>query len=207
MLAGRKGREIEKSVYLQESPAPLNNKRVGFTLVEGLVTVFILLLLISALFLVLNIGNLSESISATKIQVQQEVRRAMDWMVKDLRQTDRMRLRLTNSEGEPDKQFNSLSDGEIFTDPQFQVSIGYDTTTKEIIPSPNQIGYTFDATNQRITRTDLGTNQAWKFNYIANLEFRKVSRDILRVTISGEKTARGTIRPSFTLQEEVKLRN
>ena len=202
MLGGLKEVEFGISRYPRALLAQLN-KRNSFTLVESLVAAFILIVIITALFLVLNIGDLSNTVSGAKLELQQEVRRAMDWMVKDLRQTDRMRLLCIDSNGNPNQQFNSLADKEVFTDPVFPISTGYDGTS--IIWSSNQIGYSFDAVNKKIIRSN--TTQTWEFNNIFNLEFRKISLNLLHITISGETTARGNIRPTFNLEEEVKLRN
>lgn len=125
-------------------------------------------------------------------------------MIKDLRQTNRMMLWVTDSGG-TQRQFNNLVDGETFTNPIFNLSKGY--TGSDINWTSYQIEYTFDEANNRIIRTDHGTNQDRQFNYIANLTFMKSALNLLRVNIMGEKTVRGNIRPTFTLEEEVRLRN
>lgn len=154
--------------------------------------------------MVLNIGNFSNSISTAKLEVQQNVRRAIDWMLKDLRQSSRTRLTVTPQVGSP-VSFAGLPMDAIFTDPQFQACQGHDGAN--VIWSSYQIGYSFDAATQKITRTNLATSQKWEFSNISNLEFRKIGINLLRVTVSGEKTARGNIKPTFTLQTEVRLRN
>lgn len=169
---------------------------------------FILLIVIAALVVTLNIGDLSHKVGEAKLDAQQNVRRAMEWMIRDLRQTNRMQLEVTDQLGER-KQFNLLSNGDIFTEPLFNLCQDYILLLGEwkVDWGNYQIGYSFDATNQRIIRTRSDTNQAWYFNYIDALTFEKIDLNLLRVTITGKKTARGQIEPTFTLEEEVKLRN
>ena len=163
-----------------------------------------------ALFVVLNVGNLSNTIGGAKLEVQQEVRRAMDWIIMDLRNTDRMRLLVRDDTGDPltENQFNRFSNGVIVTNPLFNICIGYSVSGN--LWSSYQLQYSFDVSNQNIIRTripDLGTNTFWTFNHITNLTFTKIGLNSLLVEIVGQKTAIGTIAPTFTLQEEVKLRN
>lgn len=185
------------------------DKKSGITLVEVLVVAFILLIIMSALFLVLNVGNLSNTIGGAKLEAQQQVRMAMDWMVKDLRQTDRMRLLVRDESGDPltQAQFNTFSipPPQIVTYPLFNICTGYSISGN--LWSSNQIGYTYDAVNQRIVRSDSGTGNIWQFNHITSLTFTKTGLNSLLIEIVGQRTAIGTIAPTFTLQEEVKLRN
>lgn len=200
MLVGQK--EEDKGIFnfLRASL----NKISGFTLVEIIVTAFILVIIIGALIAVLNIGNFSNSISTAKLELQQDVRRTIDWIVKDLRQTQRTKLTVINEAGSS-VLFVDLVNNEIFTDPQFRICQDHDGTN--VIWSSNQIGYTFDALNHKVIRTDSAGSQSWAFNNISNLEFRKIGMDMLSITVSGEKTVRGNIKPTYTLQTEVKLRN
>jgi len=57
----------------------------AFTLVEVLVSVFILGLLISGIYGVLNIGNLTYLTDMGLLELEQNTRRAMDTMVRELR--------------------------------------------------------------------------------------------------------------------------
>lgn len=200
MLVGQKDKDREVFNYPRVLPA----KREGFSLIETLVISFILVVVIAALSLVLNIGNFSNTISGAKLELQQDVRRASDWIINDLRQTSRMQLTVLDQLGSR-IPFVDLGDNEVFTDPIFPICAGFDGSN--ILWSSNQIGYTFDNLNQKITRTDSAQPNTWEFYNISNLEFRKIGLNLLRITISGEKIARGTIRPTLSLQEEVKLRN
>jgi len=96
-----------------------------------------------------------------------------------------------------------------FTDPQFDICIGYDGIDVQWSTNPltYPIRYTFDQANQRIIRSDTRTGRTWNFNNISAVRFTKIDNFRLRVVLSGRITARGTIAPTFTLEEEVKLRN
>ncbi len=60
--------------------------RSGLTLVEILVTVVVYSLVITAAYSVLNSGILSWQVNNVKVQLQQELRKSMDWIMLDLRQ-------------------------------------------------------------------------------------------------------------------------
>lgn len=126
----------------------------------------------------------------------------MDWIVKDLRQTSRWKLRVINQTGDPD-DFNNVGDNDTFTAPEFPICTGY--SGGNITWGTGQIRYSFDALNKKIIRSN--TTQTWEFNHISNLEFRKIYVNMLGITILGEKTARGNIKPTFNLTTEVRLRN
>ena len=189
--------------YLRVLPAP-RNKNMGFTLVETIVAGFIFTIIFAALFSVLNIGDFSNTVGGIKLEVQQEVRMPLDWMVKDLRQTSRNKIVLEEYEN---KTFTDLADNLTFTRARFNLCTGYNTANSTISWATNQTGYDFDAINQTIIRTDFGSGYSQQFNNIANLTFTKIGINSLRVNITGQKVARGNITSTVTLEEEVKLRN
>ena len=166
----------------------------------------------AALFAALNFGNLANITGGAKLEVQQNVRRAMEWIIRDLRQTKKAKLTVYNSLGQ-EETFLELDSGEVFTKPKFEICTGYNTTTKSAKWSDegNEIGYDFDSGNRTIVRKDYATENEWRFNYIDDLTFARVDKafnvNALSVTISGKKTARGTIEPTFNLTAEVRLRN
>lgn len=165
MFIGRKDKERGIFNYLRTLRVLLN-KRNGLTLVEVLLTTFIVGIIFAALLFTLNMGNLSSVVSGGKLEVQQEVRRAMDWMVKDLRQTSRTQLAVIDSNGN-NVTFVQLLSNETFSDPEFRTCFGY--ADGNVTWSSNQIGYSLDASNHKIIRTSSDTNQTWEFNHIANL--------------------------------------
>jgi type II secretory pathway component PulJ len=178
----------------------------GFTILEVFLISVLMIWIITAVTSVLQIGEFSNTVSTARIELQQEVRRAMDTMITDLRQTSREKLSVELANGSL-PFFSDLSNDTAFTDPLFKVCLGYNSSAKAVNWSSNEIGYTFNASNNVIVRTDNSTSQAWQFNNISDLEFRKLDVNLLGINITGEKVARGNLRPTFSLQAEVRLRN
>ncbi len=59
----------------------------AFTLVETMMTVLIFSFVLASLYTVLAAGQSSWETNKTRIEMQQQVRNAMDWMINDLRQS------------------------------------------------------------------------------------------------------------------------
>jgi len=59
----------------------------GFSLVEVLVTILIFALVAGASYMALNSGMRSWRVNNIRVELQQELRKAMDWMSEDLRQS------------------------------------------------------------------------------------------------------------------------
>lgn len=72
-------------------------KRCGFTLVELMVVGLIFTLISLAIFGVLSVGRQSWCTGSTQVQLQQETRKAMDWMVKGLRESGSTHANITES--------------------------------------------------------------------------------------------------------------
>ena len=180
----------------------------GFSLIEVLVVAFIMTVIFAALFMTLTVGELSNTVSLAKLEAQAEIRKDLSWMIKDLRQTDRQRMKGIDPADGNRKYFGDLGAG-AFTDPQFDICVNYDGDKIEWSTDPltYPIRYTFDQVNQQLIRSDTRTGKTWTFNNISEVIFTKIDNFRLRVSITGRITARGAIRPTFTLEEEVKLRN
>ena len=59
----------------------------AFTLLEVLVSVVILSLIITGIYSVLNVGNITYNIDLGILDLQQNARQAMDWMVREIRES------------------------------------------------------------------------------------------------------------------------
>jgi hypothetical protein len=171
------------------------------------VVIFISLVIFSALFMVLNMGEFQNKIGSTRIDVQQEVRKALDMMSKDLRQTARGQISVMNASA---GSFAGLGTPEVFETPDFAICEDFIPGTG-ILWSPYTISYDFDATNQTVLRTRSDTGQVLRFNFIGNLVFTKIGTNTLQIDISGRKVAvsdmSGDITQFYNLSEEVRLRN
>ncbi|GAG07732.1 unnamed protein product, partial [marine sediment metagenome] len=64
----------------------LDKKDSGFTLVEIMIVVVIFSLLIGTIFIVLATGKTSFQIGNVRMELQQDLRRGMDWITAELRQ-------------------------------------------------------------------------------------------------------------------------
>ena len=194
--------------YQRRLPGPRQTKSAGFTLVEVITVVTILLVLLAGLFSALSIGDLSGLIGGAKLEIQQQARNALDWMTKDLRQTSRNKLTITDVYGQNMTFADpSLGANDTFTKPRFYICMGYYPENSSINWTANQTEYEFDATNRTVIRTDYGTGNIIQFNKISNLTFTKIDRDSLSIDITAQETTRGNATTTVNLQGEVSLRN
>jgi len=70
-------------------------KRYGFTLIELMVVALISLIILAVIFGVLSAGRQSWRTGSTQVELQQETRKAMDWMVKELRESGPAQANIT----------------------------------------------------------------------------------------------------------------
>jgi len=201
---------VDRVIFLL--PRVFRLKKSGFTLVEVMITAFILAMIFGALFSTLNIGYISTPVSLKKLELQAKVRRYLDWIVKDVRQA-------VNS---------SASGGIRSTEPttskiKFKPVIGFDdTATDKRELSGDFIEYAYDANAQKIIRriVDSGGNilQTWEFTDIIEAPFytdytnRELNGSDLQtkgitIVITARQQVRGGITIQQTIQEKVKIRN
>lgn len=213
MSIGLKGKEIKLFSYLRASP----NKRGGFSLVEALIVSLILSVILGALFITLNIGQMSFATSLSKIALQSQVRLTMDWLVKDLRQSISWNIASiaapNNDPTTTHLKFNLWSWNSV-------------TSTWDL--SPDFIEYNYDALEEKLTRTHYNdttkTTMTLEFANIVEAPFyttyintgdpaNVMNADSLRnnrkliIVISGQKLVRGSLYVPFYLKSEVKIRN
>ena len=192
----------------------LLNKR-GISIIEVLLVTVITGLLMGSIFYLLSVAQSSRLVSTAKIEVQSEVRRAMDWIVMDVRQT------VNYSIGSKDN--NPLS-----THIKFKKVIDYNTSGSGSAIFGDFVEYTYDPNSQTITRADLSTGRSWIFRNIIQALFSTrllggsiviidpvnpgndspiFTTDNLIIEIRGQKQANATENVNYVLKEEVKIRN
>lgn len=187
------------------------NKTSGLTIIEVLFSTLLIALLMSGFFYALSTGELSNTFSSAKADLQAEVRRTIDWIIKDVRQT--VSWDIAN---------NNPSDAYI----KFRQAQGWDTTNNVLLLNSDFIEYVYDANAKTITRKGLdaggNTIQAWTFNNIISPPFYTInsggavvalnSTDLLTsrrlvVVISAQKQVKGALNTSCSLTGEIKIRN
>ena len=187
----------------------------GISILEVLLVTVITGLLMGSIFYILSVAQSSRLVSTAKIEVQSEVRRAMDWIVMDVRQT------VNYSIGSKDN--NPLS-----THIKFKKVIDYNTSGSGSAIFGNFVEYTYDPNSQTITRADLSTGRSWIFRNITQALFSTrllgggivvidpvnpgndspiFTTDNLIIEIRGQKQANATENVNYVLKEEVKIRN
>lgn len=185
----------------------------GFTFIEVFCVAVISSLIITAFFLALNTGGFSKSVSSAKVEVQSEVRRAMDWVAKDVRQAVSWDIADAN---------NGPADTHI----KFRQVQGWDTNAEALVLTDNYLEYTFEANSNTITRrqSDASNNtiQTWVLRDITQPPFYTrdnfgnvvplnsgnllTSRKLI-IAIAGQKQINGSLNATAALTEEVKIRN
>jgi prepilin-type N-terminal cleavage/methylation domain-containing protein len=210
-------KDKEKRVFrlLLKSLKP-GNRKSGFTFPEVMLVAFIIAMLFTALFQVLNVGQLANIASTERTYLQSGVRRALDWIVRDVRQS--LAGGIGGSIGN-----NNPSDGYI----KFKKVLTYNITN--ITLDDNFIEYAYNADTHLIKRRRLDTEgdetgnpSNWTFYNITEPPFYTrdittgaisplsatgiVSNQNLVVNITGQRV-RGALNLTLTLREEVKIRN
>lgn len=161
----------------------------GFTLVEVLVSALILGLLISGIYGVLNVGNMTYLTDMGLLDLQQQTRQVMDGMTREIRQSGRST--------------------------PYSMTINTDGSLTFSIPSISNITYSLNNSHQ-IIRQQGGTNKVLA-NDVNSLIFcwwngtsccttNCGSLQVLQISINAAKTVMR--RPlTFSLTEQVRLRN
>ncbi|MDP3732713.1 MAG: prepilin-type N-terminal cleavage/methylation domain-containing protein [Candidatus Omnitrophota bacterium] len=203
MLIGQKDRGRRPLVY----PHASRVKRRGFTLTEVLAVVFISSVVIAALFLTLTTGEFSNSTISAKTDLRAKVRRIMDWIIKDVRQTNLAEINNNNP------SLNHI---------KFKLVTGIDDITGSYTLSPNYIEYDYNNVSGELTRNEVDETglilQGWVFNNITQPPFYTapgvplVADGILAskklvVVIVGQNQVRSSLTLNSSLTEEARVRN
>jgi prepilin-type N-terminal cleavage/methylation domain-containing protein len=194
----------------------LRAKSGGFSLLELLIVTLILGVILGAVFVTFSTGNLSFSVTGSKVELQSRLRAAMAWITNDLRQaiswnvadvSDPLSLPTTVH-----LKFNTWA---------------WDNVAQTWALSADYIEYTYDPVNKTLRRSFVpaaGSPAYIDFNDITEPPFyttylgqgnpgNELDPDELRVNrkltvvIRGEKAVRGTLTVPFVMQSEVKIRN
>ncbi len=175
-------------------------KRYGFTLLELMVVIFIFSIIMAATFGVLSMGTQSWHTGSTQVELQQETRRAMDWMVKEIRQSAEDAI---PSMPNPSLSYNSNSitfrvpddidgDGDV-------IDVGGDIEWGNTI--------TYSLLGNQVQRTSVGVTTVLA-NRVVNLQFTKAANiPIIEISLQAQKDAVPGRAMQSTLNSQVTLRN
>ena len=167
----------------------------GFTLVEAMVTMLIFSVLAGGLFAVLRAGDNSWQTNQVKVELQQDLRKAIEWMKDDLREAG-----TTSIEDVP-------ADGSWHTSITFKTPSGISGGT--LVWNTDTIQFITGGTGgTQLLRISGGVTKVIA-QYIQLVQFRRQpsSSDILEIQIQGQKdTVQGNI-INYQLDYKVQLRN
>jgi len=172
-------------------------KDKGLTLFEIIIVVFLFSITLGAIFTALATARTSWKAGSSQLTVQQEARRGLNTMLKELRQG-----RLSTITGVP-------TDGTNYSTITFQIpsSISAGGTTWS-----SNIQYSLGGLqNAQLLRTQDG-NQRVLANNISALNFSRnaSATDVINVNVSTEKNTfpgLGTTQSNITLNSQIKARN
>ncbi|MFH1479173.1 MAG: prepilin-type N-terminal cleavage/methylation domain-containing protein [Candidatus Omnitrophota bacterium] len=177
----------------------MSTKNKGFSLIELVLVIFIFSIITGVLFGFLSHARNSWYIGGSKVDLQNETRRALHEITKDLRQT-----RASTITGVPEDNLNHNSI--IFQIPTNISDAGVTTWS-------DPIQYILGGLNNRqILKTD-GTTQRVAANDISQLAFRRdpAKANTIYITIIGQKASFLQIaipQPiTITINSEIKMRN
>ncbi len=178
---------------------------------ETLFVILALGMIIGAFFYAENSVQLSFTLSSARGNLQSEVRRAIGWIIKDTRQA--VSWDIAN---------NNPTPAYI----KFRQVTGWDTANNTFLLSNYYIEYTYNSINNTIIRrtSDLSDNTLglWTLNDVVALPFFTIdslgnvvplnNSDLLTskqliITISGQSQVSTTQNTTYSLTEEVQIRN
>lgn len=169
----------------------------GLTLIEIIIVIFLFSIILTAIFSAMATAKTSWTSGGSRLSVQQEARRGLNTMTRELRQG-----RLSMITGVP-------ADGANYPSITFQIP---DTVTASGTTWSNNIQYSIGGlNNEQLLRTQDG-NQRVLANNLSALTFNRSSLepDVIDISISVQQnTFPGFtgIQSDITLNSEVKVRN
>jgi len=172
-----------------------------------LVVIFILGVLSAGILSSLVTGEFSNSVSSARIDLQSKMRRAMEMIVKDVRQTNLIQIN-TNTPSVDYIKFKKVT--------------GIDDDTGSYTLSEDYIEYKYDSDLKTLTRNIVSDSGA----VLASLVFDNITEEPfytetgvplvaggiltskkLIIVLSGQSRVRGALTLNLSLTEEVRIRN
>ncbi len=180
----------------------------GFTLIEVAVTTLIFIIVVAALFSVLNISDTANYKSLGQIDLQAQVRSILNWIANDVRQTSTRQIQNSS----PPPTLNHIK----FRKVAGIIATGPDAGTHDYVPNP-YIEYTYDSGTLSLRRNEIDATTGsvlWTtiFDNITQPPFPDAAgingtNPLMLIIISAQKQLRYSEIINWTLSEEVKIRN
>ena len=175
---------------LKEKKFLLKSDR-AFTLIEALMTVLIFSMIFGVCLMTLLSGTASWQVNSVKVELQQEIRKTVDWMSLELRQSG-------------PSQINNAADGTWYNSIIFKTSAG--VSGGAISWSANSI--TYQLSGGQFQRVSGGGSKVVAQDITA-LQFRRqaITPDIVEVNMTAQKKSIRKIPLSQSYSFKIQLRN
>ena len=139
----------------------LGKKKLGFTLVEVMITVLIFSALIGAIFTVLTTGRTAWMIGETQIDLQQNLRRGLDWITGELREAGASQIS------------NGPEDADDVWHPTISFKKPQDVVGGSIVWESDEIQYLLGGLNGKQLLRKVGSEEKILANNIASFQVRR----------------------------------
>jgi len=166
----------------------------GFSLAEMIVAVFLFMVLAAGIYTTGVVSERFWQASKVKVQLQQDVRKGMEWMIRDLREAG-------------DTSITDVpADGTWYDLITFKVPTG--VNGNGITVWGDEIVFALGGSGTDLERTQSGVSKIIAQN-IQSVQFRRLSTnsDMLEVSLSAQKTTLAGEAINDQLDFEVQLRN
>lgn len=168
----------------------------GFTLVEVMATALIFAVVAGACFVALNSGMRSWRVNNAQVELQQELRKAMDWMIEDLRQS-----------GTSGTAMNVPADGTWYGSVTFRIAVG--VSGSDVVWSSGTIRYALGGTDSHTLQRTTSAGFQVIAQGIETLSLRRQAATPhiieIRLTAKKDTPAGGVLRAATAFK--VRLRN
>ncbi|MCA9406232.1 MAG: prepilin-type N-terminal cleavage/methylation domain-containing protein [Candidatus Omnitrophica bacterium] len=167
--------------------------QTGFTIVEMMVTLLIFMVMIGGIYSLMLAGDASWQANRTQIELRQELRKGMDWMKDELRQSGGVAV-------------NIPSDDSWNTAIEFQTSVGVVGGVTQW--SASLIRFEVGGTGTQLIRTSGGTTKVLAQD-IASVRFRRQSAtpDVVDIELTASRNNSRLGVMTETLNFNVQMRN
>ncbi|MCQ9206179.1 MAG: prepilin-type N-terminal cleavage/methylation domain-containing protein [Omnitrophica bacterium] len=173
---------MKKEIFFQKREGKELKRKLGFTLIEVLISVAITSMAVVFIFTLFNRGNALFQQEIVLLDLQQNVRLAMDGMSREIRQaTPLVNVSITGIPGNNMIQFN-------------------------VIGANQKVAYFLNGSNQIIRQNPPGGADKILAHFIGNLTF-SLNTNVITLGINATKTDNKGRVLIFSLNQKVRLRN